>query len=207
LVDSLRSEATEAVKLCTSLPASTPKLSYILSDIKMQGRLWSLSQSVNFPSGSKNCTAATWPSMWNTTDWQTTSWPVRLGVGPSFGVHDQILIFCLFTWIFLNSKAGCPIWQEEGPVICFAVNLCSKSLRTHNHTLLSHLWPAQLYPQAQGFFSVTSYNLQGLWCKCSKPPPHRIPTHTNCFGVEVKLWPMISEPVHLGVGHPFEDHD
>jgi hypothetical protein len=36
-------------------------------------------------------------------------------------------------------SAGCPLWRENGSAVCSAIAQWSESLRTRNHTLLSHL--------------------------------------------------------------------
>jgi hypothetical protein len=51
----------------------------------------------------------------------TVSRPVRLDVGQPSGAHDQILIFLCLTVIFLLFHVGCPLWREDGPVICTAI--------------------------------------------------------------------------------------
>jgi hypothetical protein len=69
-------------------------------------------------------------------DWQT----VCLGVEPTLR---------LVTWYYFLSEGwcqsrslvsmGCPLWREDGSAICSAITQWSKSCRTRNHTLLSHL--------------------------------------------------------------------
>jgi hypothetical protein len=88
--------------------------------------------------------------------------PVHLGVGPFPGVHDQISLHFPFLILkFLDSKARRPLWQQDGSLVCIAVNIKSGSLTTHNHTLLSHPRLAHLYPQALGSISVASYGSHG----------------------------------------------
>jgi hypothetical protein len=71
-----------------------------------------------------------------------------------------------------------PLWREDGSAVCSAITQWSESLRTRNHTLLSHLrlpqpgGPGslfisprnrmyQLYPRALGSLYVVSYDSQG----------------------------------------------
>jgi hypothetical protein len=82
------------------------------------------------------------------------SWPVCLGVGCSFGANDQIFLFLLLIRMLLDSKVGHTLWQEYRPIICIAIGLWSRSLRTHNHTRL-----AWLYPRALGSLLVASSGL------------------------------------------------
>jgi hypothetical protein len=72
----------------------------------------------------------------------------------------------------------CPLWREDGSAVCSAITRWSESLRTRNHTLLSHLrlpppklegqvpvciFPrnrvAQLYPRALGY-SILKFKLK-----------------------------------------------
>jgi hypothetical protein len=46
-------------------------------------------------------------------------------------------------------SVGCSLWQEDGSAICSVITQWSKSRRTHNHTLLSHLRLPQ--PGGPGF--------------------------------------------------------
>jgi hypothetical protein len=50
---------------------------------------------------------------------------------------------------------GRPPWGEDGPVMCSEICQWSESLRTDNHTLLSHL-------RLLGSLSVASYDSQGI---------------------------------------------
>jgi hypothetical protein len=72
-----------------------------------------------------------------------------------------------------------PLWREDGSVICNVITQWSESIRTRNHTLLSHLrlpQPGggqvpvcisprnrvdQVYPRALGSLYVASYDSQG----------------------------------------------
>jgi hypothetical protein len=84
---------------------------------------------------------------------------------------------CLIITSFLP-HARCPLWREDGSVICSAITHWLESRRTHNHILLSHLRPPTfrarspyLYPPATGWhsysrghwvtFFVASYDSQG----------------------------------------------
>jgi hypothetical protein len=53
--------------------------------------------------------------------WLTVSRSVRLGVGPSFGAHDQIFPCLLWIWICLDSEVVHPLWRENGSIVCIAV--------------------------------------------------------------------------------------
>jgi hypothetical protein len=57
------------------------------------------------------------------------------------GTCDQIL---LPVWRFLTESwclvsMGYPLWREDGSAVCSTITQWSESLRTRNHTLLSHL--------------------------------------------------------------------
>jgi hypothetical protein len=79
--------------------------------------------------------------------------------------HDQIFLFPFFCrTIALLFILGCPLWWEDGSVICSAICQWSESRRTHNYTLLSHL-------RLVGSISVASYDSQGL----------RLPHREVCF--------------------------
>jgi hypothetical protein len=76
------------------------------------------------------------------------------------GTCDQILlpVGMLLSESCGLVSVGLPLWQEDGSAICSAITQWSESLRTHNHTLLSHLRLSQpggpgshIYiPQEQG---------------------------------------------------------
>jgi hypothetical protein len=68
----------------------------------------------------------------------TVSRPVRLGVGPPFRVHGQILNV-LWSDNFLLLRVGLPLWRENGSVVCSSITPWLESCRTDNHILLSHL--------------------------------------------------------------------
>jgi hypothetical protein len=94
----------------------------------------------------------------------TNSRPVHLDVG----VHDQIF-FPIFSW-FWSGAPSLTRWQ----VCSLYCSLWSGSLRTHNHTLLSHPILAHLYPQALGSLSAASYDSE-LWWMYSNLPTHGNP--------------------------------
>jgi hypothetical protein len=82
--------------------------------------------------------------------------------------HYQSLLFPFFCRkIALLFVLGCPLWREDESVICSAICQWSKSWRTHNHTLPSHL-------RLLGSLTVASYDSQGLRWKYSNPPPHGV---------------------------------
>jgi hypothetical protein len=69
--------------------------------------------------------------------WQS----VCLGIEYPCGTCDQILFpvgMLLFEICGLVSM-GHPLWREDGSAICGVITQWSESLRTRNHTLLSHL--------------------------------------------------------------------
>jgi hypothetical protein len=83
---------------------------------------------------------------------------------------------------------GRPLWREDGSAICSVITQWSESLRTRNHTLLSHLRPPQpggpgsrIYiPQEQSgpvippgtrFPFHPLLRLAGLQWRYSNPPP------------------------------------
>jgi hypothetical protein len=91
-----------------------------------------------------------------TTDSQSVSQSVCLGVGHPFGAHDQILLFPFFPLTFaLLLILGRPFWREDRFAICSAICQWSESRRTHNRTFLSYL-------RLLGSLSVASYDSQGL---------------------------------------------
>jgi hypothetical protein len=95
----------------------------------------------------------------------TVSRPVRLGIGPPFGAHDQILSFSSFS--FDNYFVVLPRVPSlrRGRVCSLQCNRrLVRSLTTNNHTLESHLRLCSLF--------VASYDSQGLRWKNSNPPPH-----------------------------------
>jgi hypothetical protein len=102
-------------------------------------------------------------------------------------------------------SAGRPIWREDGSVICSAVTTWSESLRTRNHTLLSHLWIPQpdgpgsriyipqeqggpVIPPSIGFSLRRLLRLAGLRWRYSNPPSTCKSRLTVCLGVEATLW-------------------
>jgi hypothetical protein len=97
----------------------------------------------------------------------TVSRPVRLGIRPPFGAHDQIYLSLLFffDWqlIILFSMASSLTRKWVCSLKC--LHSLVRSLTTSNHTLPSHPRLCSL--------SVASYDAQGLRWKHSNPPPHR----------------------------------
>jgi hypothetical protein len=88
----------------------------------------------------------------------TISRSIRLGVGPLFGTDDQILISFSDITFFLHVK--CPLWREDGSVICSAITYRLESRRTYNHILLFHLRPS---PPAWRARSPHPYALWTEW--------------------------------------------
>jgi hypothetical protein len=73
--------------------------------------------------------------------WLTVSKSVYLGIVYPCGTCDQILlpVGMLLSEICSLVSIGRPLWREDGSAICSVITQLSESLRTHNHTLLSHL--------------------------------------------------------------------
>jgi hypothetical protein len=91
--------------------------------------------------------------------------PVRLGIGPPFGAHEQILSFSSFSFDSYFVVLPRALSLRGGRVCSLQCNRwLVRSLTTNNHTLLSHLRLCSL--------SVASYDSQGLRWKYSNPPPH-----------------------------------
>jgi hypothetical protein len=74
-----------------------------------------------------------------------------LGIEHPCGTCDQILfpVGMLLSEICGLVSIGRPLWREDGSVICSVITQQSESLRTRNHTLLSHLRLSQ--PGGPGF--------------------------------------------------------
>jgi hypothetical protein len=72
---------------------------------------------------------------------QSVSQSVCLDVGYPCGTCDQILlpVGMLLSETCGLVSVGRPLWREDGSIICSAITQWSESLRTRNHTLLSHL--------------------------------------------------------------------
>jgi hypothetical protein len=73
---------------------------------------------------------------------EVTLWlTVCLGIEHSCGTCDQILfpVGMLLSEICCLVSMGRPPWLEDESAICSVITQWSESLRTHNHTLLSHL--------------------------------------------------------------------
>jgi hypothetical protein len=72
--------------------------------------------------------------------WQSVS-QLCLGIEYPCGTCDQILfpVGMLLSEICGLVSGGRPLWREDGSAICSVITQWSKSLRTSNHILLSHL--------------------------------------------------------------------
>jgi hypothetical protein len=71
----------------------------------------------------------------------TVSQSVCLSIEHPCGTCDQALLpvrIMLYEICGLAS-VGHPLWRQDGSAICSVITQCSESLRTRNHTLLSHL--------------------------------------------------------------------
>jgi hypothetical protein len=76
----------------------------------------------------------------------------------------------------------CPLWREDGSVVCSEVTRWFKSRRTHNHTLLFRprlpkpggTGPWSLYPPHIMFPFCHILQVAGLRWRYSDPPPHRL---------------------------------
>jgi hypothetical protein len=130
----------------------------------------------------------------------TVSRPVRLGIGPPFGILDQILSCSSFVWQLRRSAINSsPLTRERA---CNLLYNCFWASPEQSHlsrsptelTAISYclLWDspnlegqvpgfisprnrvAQLYPRALGSLSVAFYDSQGLRWKYSNPPPHGV---------------------------------
>jgi hypothetical protein len=64
-----------------------------------------------------------------------------LGVEYPCGTCDQILlpVGMLLSEICSLVSVGCPLWREDMSAICSVITQWPESLKTRNHTLLSHL--------------------------------------------------------------------
>jgi hypothetical protein len=123
----------------------------------------------------------------------TVSQSVCLGIEHPCGTCDQIL---LPVGMFLSEicglvSVGRPLWSEDGSAICSVITQWSKSRRTRNHTLLSHLRLLQpggsgsriynpqeqggpVIPPGTGFPLPRLLRLAGLrWRYCNPPPNWR----------------------------------
>jgi hypothetical protein len=70
-------------------------------------------------------------------DYQITP-DVVLVSGPLRGPWRDFNFLCLTVTFFLH-RVGCPLWREDGSVICSAISHWLDSRRAHKHILLSHL--------------------------------------------------------------------
>jgi hypothetical protein len=106
----------------------------------------------------------------------TASQSVCLGVGHPFGAHDQILlpVGTLLSEICGLVSMGRPLWREDWSAICSVFTQWSESLRTRNHTLLSHL----RLPQPGGPSS-------GIYIPQEQGGPD-IPPDTGCVCMELE---------------------
>jgi hypothetical protein len=78
---------------------------------------------------------------YSTTDGQTVSLSVCLGIEHPCGTCDQILlpVGMLLPEICNLVSVGRPLWPEDRSAVCSAITQWSESRRTRCHTLLSHL--------------------------------------------------------------------
>jgi hypothetical protein len=137
------------------------------ADFKLRSRHYAVPRFRRHRAIPAFCVRSPWFGTWvELMLWPTTSRPIRLGVGHSFGAHDQIFRFHFFcqTTVLLFGL-GSPLWRQEGSVICSAICQWAESRRTHNHTLLFHL-------RLLSSLSAASYDSQGLRWKYSNRPPH-----------------------------------
>jgi hypothetical protein len=81
-----------------------------------------------------------------TTDGQS----VGLGVEPTLG---PVTRYYFLPEIYCLVSMGRPLWREDGSAICGVITQWSKSHRTRNHTLLSHLRLPTLEVQVPVFIS------------------------------------------------------
>jgi hypothetical protein len=90
----------------------------------------------------------------------STTQSACLGIKYPCGTSDQILfpVRMLLSEIYGLVSMWRPLWREDGSAVCSVIIQWSESLRTRNHTLLSHLklhqpggWGPRIYiPQEQG---------------------------------------------------------
>jgi hypothetical protein len=154
----------------------------------------------------------------------TVSRIIRLGIGPPFGILDQILSCSSFVWQFrcsafnassLTRKRLCNLLLN-----CFWVlpeqSHVSRSLTELTTIFYCLIWDslnlesqvpvfisprnrvAQIYPRALGSLSVASYDSWGLRWRYSKPPPHGVDQILE-LELEFFLLPTVSRPVNLGI--------
>jgi hypothetical protein len=119
----------------------------------------------------------------------TVSQSICLGVGHPFGAHDQILLFPFFCRkIALLFILGCPLWQENGSVICSALCQWSELRRTHNHyCLIWDYWIPFLLPlttrRDYGEIILTRLHTGKCWLKtaCLLIRSHFGPHRKHCL--------------------------
>jgi hypothetical protein len=191
-------------------------------------------------------------------DWRSVSQSTCLGIEHPCGTCDQILlpvgmlleveVKLLYDWrsvsqyVLVSStlvemllseicrlvSVGRPFRWEDGSTICSVITQWSESLRTRNHTLLSHLRFPQPggpgsriyipvsggYTRALGSLYVVSYDSPLTTCRATVevsnlPPtwrarsPYIYPSESGWSSpkpkVKVTLWPTVSRSVCLGL--------
>jgi hypothetical protein len=122
------------------------------------------------------------------------SLPVYLGFGHPLVGPRPISIF-FFADDCLIPDVGCPLWREDGSVIC-SPTLWSETRRIYDHSLLFHLRVPLFTPPYLGtglpFHRLSP--LAGLQCLYSHKPPHGV--HLTTSESELRRdWRSVSQYV------------
>jgi hypothetical protein len=143
--------------------------------------------------------------------------PASLGIGPPFGILDQILS-CSSSFFWQLRRFAISASSLTRKRVCSLLYNCFWALPEQSHlsqsptelTAISYclIWDspnpegqvplfisprnrvAQLYPRALGSLSVASYDSRGLRWKCSNPPPHGVKLSLKVIYLLLYLCPV-----------------